>query len=330
MTAGETKDDKINTLCKMYFTPEKCKESISESRRTLEIKLIAQLQKFAQYLFNHSGFKRAGLPNGNEEVFEVSDIKPELSRKTTPLLENAKDLAIAECFSKWRQDSSVGSYAAYFKTSFFHQLSKILKEDSNSYSGVSGLENLTSEIKKLCKQYSVDFSSENKTFILEHSSFTEKEIDEVFDYHKMKATDSLDEPVSGEDSDKNTTMNDLYKDPDAEFEITFESRDRAQEYIDLVDKTFRLKNRNNWYKSLLTGTLYDALHDFYDANPHLRIQKLSFIDMEIYDWKTAPEQKKIADYLGKDPGQINKALKNFLEPIKELFASDYEKMKQKE
>lgn len=104
----------------------------------------------------------------------------------------------------------------------------------------------------------------------------------------------------------------------------FESKIKSQEYLLTIDKVFRLKERPDWLKSVLTGELYTGLHAYYDLFTEEKVEKLSFIDLEIYNWKKKPTKKQVADFLGKNAGQMNKALKKFLTPIREMLLSDYE------
>lgn len=86
-----------------------------------------------------------------------------------------------------------------------------------------------------------------------------------------------------------------------------------------IDKCFRAKKRADWWKGIVTGYLYDDLHIFFSHYSSEPMQRYSFIDVEIYNWENTPTQKQVAQFLGKDEGQVSRALTAFLENIEELY-----------
>lgn len=86
-----------------------------------------------------------------------------------------------------------------------------------------------------------------------------------------------------------------------------------------IDKCFRAKKRADWWKGIVTGYLYEDLHIFFSHYPSEPMQRYSFIDVEIYNWENAPTQKQVAQFLGKDEGQVSRALTAFVENIEELY-----------
>lgn len=110
-------------------------------------------------------------------------------------------------------------------------------------------------------------------------------------------------------------------------EQRFESKLTSQKFLLTVDKVFRLKKRSEWLKSILTCELYTGLHAYYDLFSEEKIEKLSFVDLEVYNLREKPKQKQVANFLGKDAGQLNKALNNFLSPIREMLMEDYREAK---
>lgn len=86
-----------------------------------------------------------------------------------------------------------------------------------------------------------------------------------------------------------------------------------------IDKCFRAKKRADWWKGIVTGYLYEDLHTFFSHYPSEPMQRYSFIDVEIYNWENTPTQKQVAQFLGKDEGQVSRALTAFVENIEELY-----------
>ncbi len=86
----EKKEDNINSLCKKYFTPELCDESVTESKRTLELKLWTQLEMY-----------------GNKIAGNYSKLGQEDC-------EDAIILAIGECFKNWREKEPQVAYSVYY------------------------------------------------------------------------------------------------------------------------------------------------------------------------------------------------------------------------
>ena len=86
-----------------------------------------------------------------------------------------------------------------------------------------------------------------------------------------------------------------------------------------IDKCFRARKRAGWWKGIVTGYLYEDLHTFFSHYPSEPMQRYSFIDVEIYNWENAPTQKQVAQFLGKDEGQVSRALTAFVENIEELY-----------
>ena len=78
---------------------------------------------------------------------------------------------------------------------------------------------------------------------------------------------------------------------------------------------------------MLTGELYTGLHAYYDLFSEEKIEKLSFVYLAVYNWGEKPTQKKVAEFLGKDAGQLNKALNKFLTPVREMLMLDYREAK---
>lgn len=250
--ANAEKEDNINSLCKKLFTPQLCEEPVTESRRTLEMKLWSQMTKYGQKL--SSTFK---------------DI-------TQEELEDVVISTISGCFNIWKSDSPTSSYTAYYASALKY--------------------NFTDKNTKARQRDNLELS--------------------------------LDTPVAESTDDGtfslgDTIVDETFKGPD----VYFLEQVAVKNVFLTIDRVFRRKTRSEWYKAIITCELYDELHDFYDKHPDERIEKLAFIDLAVYGWSEKPTQKAVAKYLGKDSGQVNRALKAFLEPIQEELRKDYDSMK---
>lgn len=116
--------------------------------------------------------------------------------------------------------------------------------------------------------------------------------------------------------DNKEISSNILKDSDEEL-ISIEEEIKMR--LRFIDKCFRAKKRADWWKGIVTGYLYEDLHTFFSHYPSEPIQRYSFIDVEIYNWENAPTQKQVAQFLGKDEGQVSRALTAFLENIEELY-----------
>lgn len=116
--------------------------------------------------------------------------------------------------------------------------------------------------------------------------------------------------------DNKEISSNILKDSDEELISTEEE---IKMRLRFIDKCFRAKKRADWWKGIVTGYLYEDLHTFFSHYPSEPMQRYSFIDVEIYNWENAPTQKQVAQFLGKDEGQVSRALTAFLENIEELY-----------
>ena len=242
MEENGKKKDGINVLCKKYFTPELCVEPVTESKRTLELKIYKQMLKYGQKLSSN-----------------YSDLTDKDS-------EDAIIKAISSCFEIWKKAPPEKGYTAYYATALKNEFNEMNKSAS-----------------------------------------------------ERKKEKSLEDPVG--DGEEKTTFGDFIEDTSGNLtpEQYVMEKDSVKNIFTVIDRVFRLKKRSDWLKTGITGELYDELHAFYDRYPEEHIGRLSFVDVEIYNWKEKPTQKAVATYLGKDPGQMNKAVKKFLVTVRENF-----------
>ena len=139
---------------------------------------------------------------------------------------------------------------------------------------------------------------------------------------------SADETVYyNSEDDSNKSIYDIKKDeknpcPDE----SLESKDCAFQIIKIVDRVFRLRKRSEWLKAAVTCKLYDGLHACFDSypNPVNKVEKLSFINLDVYNWKEKPSQQDIAEFVNVDTGQFSRDLKSFFAPIKESINKNLE------
>jgi hypothetical protein len=104
-----------------------------------------------------------------------------------------------------------------------------------------------------------------------------------------------------------------------------EALSKVEEYFRAIDVWFKIKNRSDWYKTLITGDLYEALHQYFDYFPERKISRFSFIDEIVYNLSRKPLKKEIATLLGKDEGQMTKARSKFYEELEILIKKEEEK-----
>ena len=130
----------------------------------------------------------------------------------------------------------------------------------------------------------------------------------------------LDAPIDESDS-PTSTIGDTIGDESANFTDIVETSFDAKKQFKFIDKCFRAKKGKDWWKSILTCYFYEDLHKLADSCPDTSLDRYSFIDMNIYNWNETPTQKKVAEYLGKDEGQMSTKLKVFINFVKEQYES---------
>ena len=79
-----------------------------------------------------------------------------------------------------------------------------------------------------------------------------------------------------------------------------------------------LRSRPDWLKAVLTAELYDDLHSFFGRYPKEKIEKLKFVDIDVYNMSEKPKDKDIAFKFAKDATQISRTKKKFLESLQEM------------
>ena len=238
MVEKNKKEENINSLCKKYFTPELCDEPVTETKRALEFKLYAQLERYGRKMSRKYSYI------GQDDI---EDIVQE---------------TVITCFKQWKT-VSLENYASYYGKAIKNNFIRKNKQNDKR---------------------------DNK----EISSNTPKGNDED--------SDILEDDIQSPD---------YIKSPFYDKEIKMRLR--------FIDKCFRAKKRADWWKGIVTEYLYEDLHTFFSHYPSEPMQRYSFIDVEIYNWENAPTQKQVAQFLGKDEGQVSRALTAFVENIEELY-----------
>lgn len=100
MSDTALKEDNINSLCKKYYTPELCKEPVTETKRTLELKLWTQLEKY--------GHK----------------VSQNYSALTSEDCEDVIIYTIGECFKNWKDAIPKATYSAYYSGALTNNFTK--------------------------------------------------------------------------------------------------------------------------------------------------------------------------------------------------------------
>lgn len=115
------KNDNINSLCKKYFTPELCDETITDSEDTLKKNIMTQLYKYGLWCFN-------------ERITQLG----EREKKTSPLIyrPDLKDDSIIDAIEiildKGFKKEIKGFYSSYFKKVLFDKFYKKLQLKAES------------------------------------------------------------------------------------------------------------------------------------------------------------------------------------------------------
>ena len=124
---------------------------------------------------------------------------------------------------------------------------------------------------------------------------------------------SIDKPIPNKSSSnkKKETLNEIFKDYAPSSEDLYILGTIAKQKFKFIDKIFRMKKRDVWWKALLTWYFYDDLHKYFELLDE-PFNRYSFIDCDVYNSTVGEELKDIAQYLKKDKGQLSKALNNFL------------------
>lgn len=318
--AENVKED-INSLCKKYFAPEFCDEPVTEVKRTLEMKLLKQMIRFARHIFNNSSYKELKLPR---EYHESSNPKNKAVKTIIPTLENAIDLAIAECLDKWRKEAPSVSYAAYFGKAFYNKLKDVIDEDIKSISGISGLELQLRQLKDDCNLLGISFSikeplTKEELRLLISLGYSESELRKMAKYMMDREIYSLDfEYQEGDSSKSNPTLADFV--PDKNTTVGFESEDAALDVLKIVDKAYRLKEsieHKEWLRPLLTCELFDGMHDFASRYGESKLCRFKFVDWNIYGLSVKPKRNDIAKQFGKNASYLLREKDKFFELIKD-------------
>ena len=152
--ALSTEEERINSLCKKYFTPELCKTSITESKATLKGKIYTQLLAFGDYL---------GQKKSNELVDKID----------FELISELVVQVIESCWENWSKKPRELNYTQYFAQSMKNKLLKFVKSSHNyisldeAFHGKS--ENKSFSLSAILedKQNSIDVAIERQENIVE-------------------------------------------------------------------------------------------------------------------------------------------------------------------
>ena len=130
---------------------------------------------------------------------------------------------------------------------------------------------------------------------------------------EIEIEQSFEAPIK----DGGISLEDRMKSNDSAIDSKIGLIQEAKKNFKFIDYYFLIRKRADWWKSLITGYLYEDLHQFAELSPETDLNRFSFFDKVVFNFIEPPTQKMIAKYLGKDEGQISLALKTFSEGIKE-------------
>ena len=314
----EKNEDNLNSLCKKYVTLGLCKKEekdYSPEERKLQLKIIKQMELFANYLWKKRNYKNLNLPET-----ENNDVVTKIE---------AKDSAIAICFSSWKKNplQNTNGYAKFFETTFINELHKFVDEDLKNFTYVP--EKVTKNDKLLsekCKILGVsydDFAGQKK--VAGESGLSESEYEAIRKWRLSKNPISLEIPIGEDEKEelKDNLKDEKTQSPDNKY-IEIET---GKLIVKFINKVFHIRrDRADWWKSLVTGIFYDLLHRYF-ALSNDSLDKYPFIDKTIYNLPDKPTQTEIANILGKNEGQLSRATDKFLVLCIENmsdFKDDYE------
>ena len=186
---SEKNEDNINSLCKKYFTPELRAGLSRKDERTLQLKLIRQMEAFANDLWKKSNYKKLNLQK-NEKNDVVTKVE-------------AKDSAIALCFSSWKKNplQNTNGYAKFFETTFINELHKFVDEDLKNFTYVP--EKVTENDRLLCDKCKSrgiandDLSGQKK--IAHEIGLSDDEYEAVRKWRLSKNLGSLEIPIGDDE-----------------------------------------------------------------------------------------------------------------------------------
>ena len=314
----EKNEDNINSLCKKYVTLGLCKKEekdYSPEERKLQLKLIKQMELFANYLWKKKNYKNLNLP-GTENNDVVTKIE-------------AKDSAIALCFSSWDKKplQNTNGYAKFFETTFINELDKFVDEDLKNFTYVP--EKVTENDKLLSEKCKIRGVSEDdlsgQKNVAGEIGLSDAEYEAIRKWRLSKNPISLEIPIGDDEKGKlkDKLEDEKTQSPDNKY-IEIET---GKLIVKFVNKIFRMKKRADWWKSLVTAVFYELLHRYFALSEDETPDMYSFIDKTVYELPDRPTQKEIANILGKNEGQLSKAADKFLVLCIENmsdFKDDYE------
>lgn len=169
-------------------------------------------------------------------------------------------------------------------------------------------------IKNHPNSYSAYFASAIKNNVL---SFLESKKDEL-----SQTIISLDEPIQNSEND--LFLVNTIPDKNIDLQETNEILEDVEKYLNLVDIWYNLRVREDWNKTLITSELYDGLHAYFDYYPEKKISKFKFVDENIYNLSENLTNKKLAEILNKDEGQLSRKRKDFRNEMEDLFNKNYQ------
>lgn len=101
------KEENINSLCKKYFTPELCDESVTESKMSLKGKIYAQLLKYGDWICDKYYSSEGGSQFFCEIVIDI----------------------IEACWKNWEKLPEERSYSSYFYSAVKNKILECYKKE---------------------------------------------------------------------------------------------------------------------------------------------------------------------------------------------------------
>lgn len=158
--ALNTEGERINSLCKKYFTPELCETSVTESKATLKGKIYTQLLAFGDYLGRGK----------SKSLVDKIDFE---------LISELVVQVIESCWENWSKKPRELNYTQYFAQSMRNALLKFVE---SNHTCISLDENLQDKSEN--KAFSLSTILEDKRNSIDAAIERQESIAEVEDYLK--------------------------------------------------------------------------------------------------------------------------------------------------
>ncbi len=147
-------ENPINLLCKKYFTPELCKEPVTETQAALKNKILAELLSYGDKICCKK-FR------GKEDFLCMEIVK-----------------TIEACWNSWKKSPCASSYSSYFYKALCNNLKKVCIKNEDEFKVTS----LDSPVGKNDETVTLlDFEPDDKPASLDDKIENDSKLNKLFD-----------------------------------------------------------------------------------------------------------------------------------------------------